>query len=90
MDYQYVPTNSDFNFTFPFTISYEPSSRSSTLMLNSLMEECGLTGGEAQDISVDYTINLAARVLFVTVHPTISSSASFACPLTVRTSESVF
>lgn len=54
-------------------------------MLNTLLQECGLYGGsDPTDITVDYTIHLAASVLFVTIHPSISGSASFACPLSVR------
>ncbi|KAI9489438.1 hypothetical protein BDB00DRAFT_932022 [Zychaea mexicana] len=82
MDHHYVESNSNANFTFPFAINYDPFSASHTTILNVLIDKCGLTGGEAQDLTVDYTINLAAKVLFVKVHPTISSSATFKCPLT--------
>lgn len=78
-----IPTNSDYNFTFPFTIRYDTQSASSSLMLNTLLTDCGLYGGEQSDIHVDYTIQLAARVLFVTIHPNLSGSTSFACPLSV-------
>lgn len=83
---QTVPTQSSYNFTFPFSIEYDPSSTSSQTMLNTLVENCGLTGQNATDITVSYTIHLAARVLFVTIHPTISNTATFACPLTVSNS----
>lgn len=83
MDYQYVPTQSDFNFTYPFAIEYDPTASSSNEMLNTLIDKCGLNGGDPQDINIYYTIHLVAKVLFVTVHPTITSSASFACPLKV-------
>ncbi|KAJ8658932.1 hypothetical protein O0I10_005314 [Lichtheimia ornata] len=77
-----IPTHSNSNFTFPFTIQYDTTSSSSQLMLNTLLQECGLYGGsDPTDITVDYTIHLAASVLFVTIHPSISGSASFACPL---------
>ncbi|KAI9252314.1 hypothetical protein BDA99DRAFT_443812 [Phascolomyces articulosus] len=82
LDHYYVEPHSDKNMTFPFAIQYDPFSSSHTTILNILIEKCGLTGGEAQDLTVDYTITLAAKVLFVTVHPTIASSASFKCPLT--------
>ncbi|ORY99356.1 hypothetical protein BCR43DRAFT_530440 [Syncephalastrum racemosum] len=81
MDYQYVPSNSDFNFTYPFAIKYDPTTPSGNEMLNTLIDKCGLNGGDPQDINIYYTIHLVAKVLFVTVHPTITSSASFACPL---------
>lgn len=52
-------------------------------MLMDIADKCGLTGGEKQDITVRYTIHLTAKVLVIKVHPTISSSATFACPLDV-------
>jgi hypothetical protein len=54
-------------------------------MLNEIATKCGLTGEEKQDITVNYTIRLTAKVLVIKVHPTISSSATFACPLDVNT-----
>lgn len=78
----YVPDYSNFNFTFPFSIDYYPFKPESDEIINELKEKCALDGKEQkQKINVDYTIQLAAKVLFVTVHPTISSSASFDCPL---------
>ncbi|KAI8091213.1 uncharacterized protein B0P05DRAFT_526575 [Gilbertella persicaria] len=81
MDSQYLPKYSNFNFTFPFAIEYNPTLDTDQSVLNDLAEKCGLTGGQAEDIVISYTIKLAARVLFITVHPTIASSASFACPI---------
>jgi hypothetical protein len=80
---QFVPKYSNFNFTFPFAIQYNPNIDVDQSMLSEIAEKCGLTGGEKQDITVDYTIHLTAKVLFIKVHPTISSSATFACPLDV-------
>ncbi|KAI8391186.1 uncharacterized protein BYT42DRAFT_490379 [Radiomyces spectabilis] len=83
LPYQYVPKQSDFNFTYPFAIKYNPSQDSDQTILDSIADKCGLTGGGKQDLNIDYDIHLTAKVLFVTVHPTISSSASFPCPLDV-------
>lgn len=80
-DELYVPNYSNFNFTFPFSIDYHPFKPGSDEIINELKEKCGLDGQEPQKINVDYTIQLAAKVLFVTIHPTISSSAAFDCPL---------
>ncbi|KAI9311772.1 hypothetical protein BX666DRAFT_1992300 [Dichotomocladium elegans] len=79
---QTIPAQSNFNFTFPFTIRYDTQSSSSQLMLNTLLTDCGLYGSPATDVTVEYNIHLAARALFVTIHPNLSGSASFACPLT--------
>ncbi|KAI8638976.1 hypothetical protein BD408DRAFT_422229 [Parasitella parasitica] len=78
---QNVPKYSNFNFTFPFALEYDPSYDKDQSVLTDLVDKCGLSGNEKKDITIDYTIRLAAKVLFITVHPTISSSATFACPI---------
>jgi len=70
------------NFTFPFSIEYTTTMSSSAQILADLATKCGLAGGTASDITVNYDITLGLRVLFFTVSPTISNSASFLCPLT--------
>jgi LEA14-like dessication related protein len=70
------------NFTFPFSIEYTTTMSSSAEIIANLVTKCGGEGGTASDITVDYDITLALRVLFFTVSPTISNSASFQCPLT--------
>ncbi|ORZ22388.1 hypothetical protein BCR42DRAFT_302092, partial [Absidia repens] len=81
LESQWIPAKTNLTFTYPFQIEYNPSLDSDQSVLNSLTDKCGLTGEEAQDLSIDYTIELAASALFVTIHPTISSSAQFPCPL---------
>lgn len=81
MDHQYVSPHANENFSFPFAIEYDPFGPSHETILNLLIEKCGLTGGQPQDLNIDYTIHLTAKVLFVTVHPTIQSSTTFKCPL---------
>jgi hypothetical protein len=38
-------------------------------------------GGPSQDITIDYDLYLNLKVLGITVHPTISNSATFPCPI---------
>ncbi|KAI8089959.1 uncharacterized protein BX664DRAFT_334316 [Halteromyces radiatus] len=78
---QWIPKQTNLTFTYPFQIEYDPSLDADQSVLNSLTDKCGLTGNPAQDLSIDYTIELAASALFVTLHPTIASSAQFPCPL---------
>ncbi|KAG2200544.1 hypothetical protein INT47_012330 [Mucor saturninus] len=80
---KFVPTYSDLNFTFPFAIEYNPNIDTDQSVLSDLAEKCGLTGGPKSDITIDYTIHLSAKVLVIKVNPTISSSATFPCPLDV-------
>lgn len=81
MDHQYVPRYSDFNFTYPFAIKYNAVQDTDRTLLHLLVQKCGLTGGQPQQLTINYVINLAVKVLFVTVHPTITDSTSFVCPV---------
>jgi len=75
-------SHSNTNFTFPFSIEYTTAMPSSAQIIADLITKCGISGGTVSDITVNYDITLALRVLFFTVSPTISNSASFLCPLT--------
>lgn len=75
------PANTNKTITFPFSISYTSTMPSSNAILSDLETKCGINGGTASDITVDYDITLNVRVLFFTVSPTISNTASFVCPL---------
>jgi len=75
-------SHSSTNFTFPFSIDYTTTMPSSAEIISDLLSKCGLEGGSASDITVDYDITLGLRIVFFTVSPTISNSASFLCPLT--------
>ncbi|KAI7882522.1 hypothetical protein K492DRAFT_193476 [Lichtheimia hyalospora FSU 10163] len=81
LDHQFVSPHANENFSFPFAIEYDPFGPSHETILKLLLEKCGLAGGQPQDLNIDYTIHVTAKVLFVTVHPTIQSSTTFKCPL---------
>lgn len=84
LDYQFIPKKSATNFTYPFQIDYNPSDPNSRYLLSSISDKCGFTGNTPSDIDISYDVSLNAQVLFVHVSPTISSSASFACPFQVN------
>ncbi|KIK30928.1 hypothetical protein PISMIDRAFT_669858 [Pisolithus microcarpus 441] len=75
------PSHTNKTITFPFSVVYSTTMPSSAEILANLATQCGLTGGTKSDITIDYDITLGLRVLFFTVSPTVSSSASFLCPL---------
>jgi hypothetical protein len=52
-------------------------------MLNDIVSKCGLNGDDKQPITIDYTIKLAAEVLSIKIHTSISSTATFDCPIDV-------
>ncbi|KAF9227652.1 hypothetical protein BS17DRAFT_774096 [Gyrodon lividus] len=75
------PSHTNKNFTFPFSVEYTTTLPSSGQILTDLLDKCGVGGTAKTDITVDYDITLGLRILFFTVSPTISNSASFVCPL---------
>ncbi|KAH8555303.1 hypothetical protein BGW37DRAFT_132418 [Umbelopsis sp. PMI_123] len=81
---QFVSSNAITNFTFPFSIDYDPTTDLNSAMLEDIATKCGLLGGTKQPLTINYKINLAVKVLFITVHPSVSSSASFDCPIEVK------
>lgn len=46
-----------------------------------LDNDCGYAGNKAQDITIDYDLKLALKIIgAITVTPSFSASASFPCP----------
>ncbi|KAG0163940.1 hypothetical protein DFQ30_010746 [Apophysomyces sp. BC1015] len=81
LNYEHVSPKSNYSFTFPFEMVYNPTLDTDQVVLNSIAEKCGLLGDKPQDLTINYDIHVTAKVLFITVHPTISSSATMPCPL---------
>ncbi|OWZ43379.1 hypothetical protein C356_03466 [Cryptococcus neoformans c45] len=76
-------------FNFPFTLNYTLAKDPNKVILNDLIKKCGISGGSAQDITVDYDLNLKLKILGITIDPTVSNSASFECPITASDIESI-
>jgi len=74
-------SHSQTNFTFPFTISYKKSLDPSNKILVDIATKCGFIGGSKTQITVDYKISLALKIVFFTISPVVSNSMSFDCPL---------
>ncbi|XAO25632.1 hypothetical protein I312_104460 [Cryptococcus bacillisporus CA1280] len=72
-------------FNFPFTLKYVYPNK---VILNDLIKKCGISGS-AQDITIDYDLNMKLKILGITIDPTISNSASFECPITASDIESI-
>ncbi|KAF9526973.1 hypothetical protein CPB83DRAFT_856904 [Crepidotus variabilis] len=68
------------NFTFPFNLMYSPSNDPSGKVLTDIATKCGL-GGTRSNLSINYKITLAIRLLLITISPTISNPLSFPCPI---------
>ncbi|KAI5899627.1 uncharacterized protein SCHCODRAFT_02605677 [Schizophyllum commune H4-8] len=74
------PSHSTKDIKFPFSIDYKLTDDPNYTILKDLASKCGL-GGSTSDITVDYTIKIGVRFLFINVSPSISNSYSFACPI---------
>ncbi|KAG2041661.1 hypothetical protein BDR03DRAFT_945351 [Suillus americanus] len=74
-------SNSETNFTFPFSVDFSTNMSSSTQILTDLATKCGVGGGAVEDITINLDITLGLRVLFFVVYPVLNIPASFACPI---------
>lgn len=69
---------------FPFQVNYTTAYDSDTTVLRDIAGRCGFLqdGSTARsDLTVNYRIVLKLKVAAISVSPSFSSSASFACPL---------
>ncbi|GAA5900354.1 uncharacterized protein JCM6883_002819 [Sporobolomyces salmoneus] len=78
-----IPKNSNSTIHFPFSINYTTSYDSDLSVLKDIATKCGFLGGSSgkEDLKVNYKVETKVKVIAVSVSPTFSSSASFACPL---------
>ncbi|KAI9011938.1 hypothetical protein CLU79DRAFT_771289 [Phycomyces nitens] len=77
-----INSNGVTNITFPFDISIDAANGEYAPIFNDLITKCGLTGGEKENIVVNYVVVLTLRILGIAIKPTIRNKASFPCPLT--------
>jgi LEA14-like dessication related protein len=73
-------SNSETNFTFPFTLSYNNTADTGSAVISDIAVKCGI-GGTKQNLVVNYKISLGIRFLFITISPVIANQFNFACPL---------
>lgn len=71
------------NFTFPFSINYDPAKDEGYAMLMDISQKCGLLGGAKQDLTIDYDLIPTVRIAGIGISPVIRQSSSFACPISV-------
>ncbi|RUS12830.1 hypothetical protein BC937DRAFT_86898, partial [Endogone sp. FLAS-F59071] len=69
------------NITFPFQITYNPQQDTDQAVLTDIATKCGLLGGQKTPLTVDYDLTLSLKILFITISPTISETATFDCPI---------
>ncbi|KAF5330855.1 hypothetical protein D9619_005616 [Psilocybe cf. subviscida] len=74
-------SNSETNFTFPFTLSYNNTADTGSAVISDIATKCGIAGSTKQNLVVNYQISLGIRFLFITISPVISNQFNFACPL---------
>ncbi|KAI9315171.1 hypothetical protein BX666DRAFT_1861409 [Dichotomocladium elegans] len=65
--------------TFPFTLSLNSKDNSTQTILLDLMDKCGLTGGVAGGVKINYSVVPTVNVIGIKVSPTITNSASLPC-----------
>ncbi|CCM02097.1 uncharacterized protein FIBRA_04174 [Fibroporia radiculosa] len=75
-------SNTQTNFTLNIALQYNFTSAPTTDILVDLAKRCGILPGVASsDITLNYKVLLDIKILAIPIKPTVSSSVSFACPL---------
>ncbi|GAN05229.1 conserved hypothetical protein [Mucor ambiguus] len=70
------------NFTFPFSIKYNPTKDEGYAMLTDIASKCGLLGGSSkQDLYIEYDLIPTIRIAGIAISPTIHQSSHFPCPI---------
>ncbi|KAJ3862216.1 hypothetical protein EV359DRAFT_83545 [Lentinula novae-zelandiae] len=73
-------SHSNTSFTFPFEIDYQFSTDPNYAILLDMASKCGILGGSQSDLTIDYSIKVYLKIIFISVSPTITNSFSIACP----------
>lgn len=71
--------NARTTFAFPFKLQYSSALDPNHVILTDLISKCSTS--PPSDITIDYTLTLALKIIAVTIKPSISSSATFQCPI---------
>ncbi|KAK4513799.1 uncharacterized protein ATC70_005805 [Mucor velutinosus] len=70
------------NFTFPFSIKYDPMKDEGYAMLTDIASKCGLLGGSnKEDLYIQYDLIPTIRIAGIAISPTIYQSSHFPCPI---------
>ncbi|KAI9489114.1 hypothetical protein BDB00DRAFT_845217 [Zychaea mexicana] len=64
---------------FPFTISVDAMNTETQAILYDIMGKCGVLGGEAPGITIDYDVVPTLDIIGIKISPTISNSANLPC-----------
>jgi len=80
-----LPAFTTMNFTFPFSLEYTSDIDPSQAIITDILNKC--LGKE--QLTVQYDLTVGVKVLSVTVSPSISNNASFACPFDASSASSV-
>ncbi|KAI7849544.1 hypothetical protein BDC45DRAFT_520212 [Circinella umbellata] len=76
-----INKNAVTNISFPFNIKVDPSDSGNQAIVTDLMAKCGLTGGQSQQLTIDYDVTPTIRIAGIPISPKISNSANFDCPV---------
>ncbi|CEP07553.1 hypothetical protein [Parasitella parasitica] len=70
------------NFTFPFSIHYDPINDEGYTMLLDIASKCGLLGGsDKEDLYIEYDLIPTIRIAGIAISPILRQSSHFPCPI---------
>ncbi|KAH8107069.1 hypothetical protein BXZ70DRAFT_916248 [Cristinia sonorae] len=77
-----IKSNEVTNFTVPIQFNYDIGQDPKLTIIEDIASRCGFGGNGVSQLTVDYKIKVDFTALFIPIKPTISNSATFACPFT--------
>ncbi|KAI9481534.1 MAG: hypothetical protein EXX96DRAFT_567078 [Benjaminiella poitrasii] len=70
------------NFTFPFSINYDPQKDGNFAMLTDIVSKCGLLEpSKKEDLYIEYDLIPTIRIAGIGISPVVHQSSHFPCPI---------
>ncbi|KAI7894895.1 uncharacterized protein EV154DRAFT_414404 [Mucor mucedo] len=85
----HIGSHSVTNISFPFAMSIDVTNNNNIAVLSKIMADCGLGGGTAKDIQLDYKVVATVTIIGVPISVPVSNTIGFKCPIDVSLSLSL-
>ncbi|CEP16095.1 hypothetical protein [Parasitella parasitica] len=85
----HIGSHSITNISFPFAIAMNIMADTTKTVVTKLMSDCGIDGGTAKDINLDYKVVATVSIIGIPISVPFSSSVSFACPIDGQSSSAL-
>lgn len=64
-------------------MSIDVTNTNNVAVLSKIMADCGLSGGTAKDIQLDYKVVATVKIIGIPISVPVSNTVAFKCPIDV-------